>query len=58
MTPKERDAHRKQMNDAKNRDECLAVFGEHMKQMAERAQAQGKTVPGPRRDPCERFAPQ
>lgn len=53
MTPDERLAHRNRMFSAKTYDECKAIQSEHHKTMTERAKAQGKTLPTPRRNVCD-----
>ncbi len=55
MTPEERTAHRDKMLAAKSYEECQAVQEEHHRQMAARAKEQGKTLPGPRRNACDRM---
>jgi len=52
MTPEERAAHQKTMGAMHGADECHAYMDKHHEQMAERAKAQGQTMPGPRRDVC------
>jgi len=53
MTPEERKAHHDKMMAAKTYEECKAAQEEHHKQMAERAKAQGKALPGPRQNACD-----
>jgi len=55
MTPEERAAHHDKMLAAKTPEECKAVQEEHHKQMASRAKEQGKTLPAPRQNACERM---
>ncbi|MDE2486859.1 MAG: hypothetical protein KGO51_05615 [Alphaproteobacteria bacterium] len=53
MTPQERQAHQSKMAGFKTYAECHAYVLEHHKLMAERARAQGMTIPAePRRDAC------
>ena len=57
MTPLEREEHRKQMQNAKTREECLALMDKHHEQMMGRAKEQGKRLADrPRRAAaCEGF---
>jgi hypothetical protein len=55
MTEEERTEHRKKMHAVKTYDECVAVRAEHIKLMAERAQARGQTLRGPKMDACEQM---
>lgn len=55
MTPEERAAHRTKMLTVKTYDECKAVQAAQHEQMAERAKAQGKTLPTPRANGCDRM---
>lgn len=55
MTPQERSAHRTNMLSAKTYDECKAVQAAQHAQMTERAKAQGKTLPTPRANGCDRM---
>lgn len=55
MTPEERQAHRDKMSSAKTYDECKTIQSEQHKTMTERAQAQGKTLPTPRANACDRM---
>jgi hypothetical protein len=57
MTRAERDAHRRQMLNARSAEECRRILDEHFKQMTERANARGVAMPGPRRDACASFRP-
>lgn len=55
MTEEERSEHRKKMHSVKTYDECVAVRGEHIKLMAERAAARNQTLRGPKMDACEQM---
>jgi predicted RNase H-like HicB family nuclease len=55
MTPEERTAHRDKMHAAKTYDECKALQDEHHKAMEARAKEQGKTLPAPRNNGCDRM---
>jgi hypothetical protein len=55
MTPEEHAAHRDKMLSAKTYDECKTIQEEQHKTMIERAQQQGKTVPMPRQNGCDRM---
>jgi len=55
MTPEERLAHRNRMFSAKTYDECKVIQSEQHKTMTERAKAQGKTLPTPRGNACDRM---
>ena len=55
MTAEERTAHRDKMWSAKNYDECKAIQEENHKVMTERAKEQGKTLPTPRGNGCDRM---
>lgn len=55
MTPEEQTAHRQGMMSAKSYDECREIQAQHYSAMAERAQAQGKTLAAPRQNACERM---
>jgi len=55
MTIEEQAAHRDRMWSAKSYEECKAVQREHHEAMLERAKAQGKTLPMPRWNACDRM---
>ena len=55
MTPQERTEHRTKMWSFKNYDECVAYQQQHHDAMAARAQEQGKQLPMPRSNACERM---
>ena len=55
MTPEERIAHRDKMLSAKNYGECKTIQEEQHKAMIERANQQGKTLPTPRQNGCDRM---
>jgi len=55
MTPEERTAHHNAMMSAKTYEECKAAQEAQHKQMEARAKEQGKTLPGPRQNACERM---
>lgn len=55
MTPEERAAHRNKMLSAKTYEECKAIQEAHHKTMVERAKEQGKTLPAPRQNGCDRM---
>lgn len=55
MTPEEQATHRQSMMSAKSYDECREIQAQHYSAMAERAQAQGKTLVAPRQNACERM---
>ena len=55
MTPDERTAHHNAMMSAKTYEECKAAQEAQHKQMEARAKEQGKTLPGPRQNACERM---
>ena len=55
MTPEERTAHHDKMMAARTYDDCKAAQAEQHKQMEERAKAQGKTLPGPRQNACDKM---
>lgn len=55
MTPEERTAHREKMWSFKTYDECKAFQAEHHKAMEARAKEQGKTLPAPRANSCDRM---
>ena len=55
MTPEERTAHHNAMMAAKTYEECKAAQVAQHKQMEARAKEQGKTLPGPRQNACERM---
>jgi hypothetical protein len=55
MTPEERAAHRDKMLSAKTYDECKTVQEEQHKAMIVRAKQQGKALPTPRQNGCDRM---
>lgn len=55
MTPEERTAHRDKMISAKNYEECKSIQENQHKAMIERAKEQGKTLPTPRQNGCDRM---
>jgi hypothetical protein len=55
MTPEERATHRDQMFAAKSYEECKNIQAAQHKIVAERATAQGKTLPAPRQNACDRM---
>lgn len=55
MTTEERTAHRDRMWSAKSYDECKSIQEENHKTMTERAKEQGKTLPTPRWNGCDRM---
>lgn len=55
MTPEERSAHHNAMMSAKTYEECKAAQEAQHKQMETRAKEQGKTLPAPRQNACERM---
>ena len=55
MTPEERTAHHNAMMAAKTYEDCKAAQVAQHKQMEARAKEQGKTLPGPRQNACERM---
>lgn len=55
MSPDERNAHRNAMWSAKSYDECKALQADHHKAMEARAKEQGKTLPVPRANACDRM---
>ena len=55
MTAEERTAHRNKMLSVKSYDECKAIQEEQHKAMSERAKEQGKTLPTPRQNGCDRM---
>lgn len=55
MTPEEQVAHRQSMMSAKSYDDCREIQAQHYSAMAERAQAQGKTLAAPRQNACDRM---
>ncbi len=55
MTPEERTAHQQKMRSAKSYDECKSIQAEHHQLMAQRAKDQGKTLPAPRANACDRM---
>ena len=57
-SPEERTAHRDKMWSAKSYDECKAIREEQHKTMLERAKDQGKTLPTPRQNVCDRMKSQ
>ncbi len=55
MTQEERAAHRERMWSAKTYAECKAAQEENHNKMSERARAEGKTLPNPRWNACDRM---
>lgn len=55
MTQEERAAHQQQMWSFKNYDECKTYQQRHHDEMLARAQAQGKILPTPRGNACDRM---
>ena len=55
MTPEERTAHRQKMGSFKTYDECKAYQSEHHAAMEAKAKDQGKTLPAPRANACDRM---
>ncbi|HEX8988085.1 MAG TPA: hypothetical protein VF816_08990 [Rhodocyclaceae bacterium] len=55
MTPEERAAHRQKMWSFSNYDDCKAYQAEHHQAMEARAKEQGKTLPAPRANACDRM---
>jgi len=55
MTPEERSAHQQKMWSFKTFDECKAYQAEHHKAMEAKARDQGKTLPAPRANACDRM---
>ena len=55
MTAEERTAHQQKMWSFKTFDECKAYQGEHHTAMTAKAKEQGKTLPTPRANACDRM---
>ena len=55
MTPEERSAHQQKMWSFKTFDECKAYQAEHHTAMTAKAKEQGKTLPAPRANACDRM---
>lgn len=55
MTAEERAAHREKMWSFKTYEECKAYQAEHHKAMEAKAKEQGKTLPAPRANACDRM---
>ncbi|SBT04440.1 conserved exported hypothetical protein [Candidatus Propionivibrio aalborgensis] len=55
MTPEERSTHQQKMWSFKTYDECKAYQAEHHQLMESRAKEQGKTLPVPRANACDRM---
>ena len=55
MSPEERTAHRDKMWSFKTYDECKTYQAEHHKAMEAKAKEQGKTLPAPRANACDRM---
>ena len=55
MAPGEQAAHREKMLSLKTYEECKAFQSEHRATMETRAKEQGKTLPVPRQNGCERM---
>ena len=55
MAPGEQAAHREKMLSLKTYEECKAFQAEHRATMETRAKEQGKTLPVPRQNGCDRM---
>jgi hypothetical protein len=55
MTAEERGTHQQKMWSFKNYDECKAYQQEHHQAMEVKAKDQGKTLPAPRANACDRM---
>jgi hypothetical protein len=55
MTTEERTAHQQKMWSFKTFDECKAYQAEHHTAMTAKAKEQGKTLPAPRANACDRM---
>jgi hypothetical protein len=55
MTAEERTAHQQKMWSFKTFDECKAYQAEHHTAMTAKAKEQGKTLPAPRANACDRM---
>lgn len=55
MSPDERNVHRDKMRATKTYDECKALQEDHHKAMEVRAKEQGKTLPAPGNNGCDRM---
>jgi len=55
MSAEERSAHQAKMMAAKDYDECKAAQAEHHKLMEARAKEQGKSLPAPRQNGCDKM---
>ena len=55
MSQEERTAHRDKMWSFKTYDECKTYLAEHHKSMEAKAKEQGKTLPTPRANACDRM---
>jgi hypothetical protein len=55
MTPEERAANQQKMRSFTSYDECKAYQSEHHAAMEARAKEQGKTLPAPRANACDRM---
>lgn len=55
MSAEEREAHQQKMRSMKTYEECKAYQDEHHSQMEARAKEQGKTLPAPRYNGCDRM---
>lgn len=55
MTQEERTAHQQKMWAFKNYEECKAYQQEHHRTMDDRAKEQGKVLPVPRANACDRM---
>jgi hypothetical protein len=55
MTAEERSAHQQKMWSFKTFDECKAYQAEHHTAMTAKAKEQGKTLPTPRANACDRM---
>jgi hypothetical protein len=55
MTAEERTAHQQKMWSFKTFDECKAYQAEHHTAMSAKAKEQGKTLPAPRANACDRM---
>lgn len=55
MTPEERTAHHEKMMSLKSYEDCRAYLDEHHALMEKRAKEQGKNLPTPRNNACDRM---
>ncbi|MGA0611939.1 hypothetical protein [Caldimonas sp. KR1-144] len=57
MSPQERQAHQERMRSMHSYEDCRTYHDQHHREMRERAQSQGRTLPEQaRRDPCSGLA--